>query len=93
MAVVIDGDGTFSINSVSYNLADNKSTQAIYEHANEITSAYTISSNNNGVSGGAITISGSGSVTVPAGSEWVIGTCVKSPCVAAGNNELVSAYR
>ena len=28
-----------------------------------------------------------------AGAEWVIGTCVKSPCVAAGNNELVSAYR
>ena len=28
-----------------------------------------------------------------AGSEWVIGTCVKSPCVAAGNNELVSSYR
>lgn len=30
---------------------------------------------------------------VEAGAEWVIGTCVKSPCVAAGNNELVSAYR
>lgn len=28
-----------------------------------------------------------------AGAEWVIGTCIKSPCVAAGNNELVSAYR
>mgnify|MGYP001364821269 FL=1 len=28
-----------------------------------------------------------------AGSEWVIGTCVKSPCVAAGNNELVSVFR
>ena len=28
-----------------------------------------------------------------AGAEWVIGACVKSPCVAAGNNELVSAYR
>ena len=28
-----------------------------------------------------------------AGSEWIIGTCVKSPCVAAGNNELVSVYR
>ena len=28
-----------------------------------------------------------------AGSEWVVGTCVKSPCVAAGNNELVSLYR
>ena len=27
-----------------------------------------------------------------AGSEWIIGTCIKSPCVAAGNNELVSAY-
>ena len=30
---------------------------------------------------------------VEAGSEWLIGTCVKSPCVAAGNNELVSVYR
>ena len=28
-----------------------------------------------------------------AGAEWIIGTCIKSPCVAAGNNELVSAYR
>ncbi len=28
-----------------------------------------------------------------AGSEWIIGTCIKSPCVAAGNNELVSIYR
>ena len=27
------------------------------------------------------------------GSEWVIGTCFKSPCVAAGNNELTSLYR
>ncbi len=27
------------------------------------------------------------------GSEWIIGTCVKSPCVAAGNNELTSVYR
>ena len=28
-----------------------------------------------------------------AGAEWVIGTCIKSPCVAAGNNELISIYR
>ena len=28
-----------------------------------------------------------------AGSEWVVGTCIKSPCAAAGNNELVSVYR
>ncbi len=34
-----------------------------------------------------------GSFDSEAGSEWVIGTCIKSPCVAAGNNELVSAYR
>lgn len=27
------------------------------------------------------------------GSEWIVGTCFKSPCVAAGNNELVSVYR
>ena len=27
------------------------------------------------------------------GSEWVVGTCFKSPCVAAGNNELTSIYR
>jgi hypothetical protein len=53
-------------------LADNKSSQGIFEHANSITSAYVIDTNNNGITGGAITISGSGSVTVPAGSEWVI---------------------
>jgi hypothetical protein len=28
-----------------------------------------------------------------AGSEWIVGTCIKSPCVAAGNNELISVYR
>jgi len=28
-----------------------------------------------------------------AGSEWTVATCVKSPCVAAGNNELISVYR
>ena len=27
------------------------------------------------------------------GSEWIVGTCIKSPCVAAGNNELTSVYR
>ena len=26
-------------------------------------------------------------------SEWMVGTCFKSPCVAAGNNELTSIYR
>ena len=27
------------------------------------------------------------------GSKWIVGTCFKSPCVAAGNNELISIYR
>ena len=27
------------------------------------------------------------------GSEWIVGTCFNSPCVAAGNNELTSIYR
>ena len=27
------------------------------------------------------------------GSEWIVGTCFKSTCVAAGNNELTSVYR
>ena len=35
----------------------------------------------------------SGNFEFEAGSEWIVGTCVKSPCVAAGNNELVSVYR
>ena len=27
------------------------------------------------------------------GSKWIVGTCFKSLCVAAGNNELTSIYR
>ena len=27
------------------------------------------------------------------GSEWMVGTCFKSPCVDARNNELTSIYR
>jgi len=72
MAVVINGSGTFSIDGTGYDLADNKSTQSIFEHSNTITSPYTIDTNNNGITGGSVTISGSGSVTVPTGSEWVI---------------------
>ena len=41
---------------------------------------------------GIIFISSNDFDSVP-GSEWIIGTCVKSPCVAAGNNELTSVYR
>ena len=41
---------------------------------------------------GVIFVSSSNFDSEP-GSEWIIGTCVKSPCVAAGNNELTSLYR
>ena len=41
---------------------------------------------------GIIFISSSNFLSEP-GSEWIIGTCIKSPCVAAGNNELTSVYR
>ncbi len=41
---------------------------------------------------GIIFVSSQDFVNEP-GAEWIIGTCVKSPCVAAGNNELVSVYR
>ncbi len=41
---------------------------------------------------GIIFVSSSDFMSEP-GSEWIVGTCIKSPCVAAGNNELVSIYR
>ena len=42
------------------------------EHSNNITSAYSIASGNNAVSGGPITVGTGGSVTVPSGSVWTI---------------------
>jgi hypothetical protein len=35
----------------------------------------------------------SNNFSAEAGSEWIVATCIKSPCVAAGNNELASLYR
>ena len=50
----------------------NTTTKALYEHANVITSNYSISSGNNAGSFGEITINSGVSVTVPSGSTWVI---------------------
>ncbi len=41
---------------------------------------------------GVIFVTASNFLSEP-GSEWLVGTCFKSPCVAAGNNELTSIYR
>jgi len=53
-------------------LSSNSTTELLYEHVNTLNSAYSISSGNNAVSAGPVTIGSSGSVTVPAGTEWVV---------------------
>jgi len=53
-------------------LSSNSTTELLYEHANTLNSAYSISSGNNAVSAGPVAIGSSGSVTVPAGTEWVV---------------------
>ena len=50
----------------------NTTTKGLYEMANTITANYTITTNNNAISAGPITINSSISVTVPSGSTWVI---------------------
>ncbi len=47
-------------------------TNGLFENANTITAAYTISVGNNGLSSGPITMTSNGSVTVPTGSTWTI---------------------
>jgi hypothetical protein len=44
----------------------------LYEHSNSISSNYSISSGNNALTAGPITINTGVSVTVPTGSTWVI---------------------
>ena len=50
----------------------NETTKGLYEHAHTIASNYSISSGNNALSAGPVTINSSISVTVPSGSTWVI---------------------
>jgi hypothetical protein len=50
----------------------NVTTNVLYEHANSINSAYSITSGNNAMSAGPITVESGGSVTVPTGSSWVV---------------------
>jgi hypothetical protein len=50
----------------------NTTTKGLYEMANVIATSYSITSGNNAISAGPITINSSISVTVPSGSTWVI---------------------
>jgi hypothetical protein len=50
----------------------NTTTKGLYEMAHTISANYTITTNNNAISAGPITINSSISVTIPSGSTWVI---------------------
>jgi hypothetical protein len=45
---------------------------AIFEHTNTITANYTITTGNNAISAGPITVNSGVSVTVPSGSSWKV---------------------
>ena len=50
----------------------NTTTQGLYEMANTISANYSITSGNNAMSAGPITINSGVSVTIPSGSRWAI---------------------
>jgi len=50
----------------------NSTDKGLYEHANTISANYTITSGNNALTAGPITINTGVSVTVPTGSTWVV---------------------
>ena len=50
----------------------NTTTKGLYEHAHTIAANYSITSGNNAMAAGPITINSGVSVTVPSGSTWVI---------------------
>ncbi len=50
----------------------NVTTNGLYEHAHTIAANYSITSGNNAIAAGPITINSGVSVTVPTGSTWVI---------------------
>ena len=54
------------------NTDSNTTTKGLYEHAHTISSNYSITSGNNAMTAGPITINSGVSVTIPTGSTWVI---------------------
>jgi hypothetical protein len=53
-------------------LSSNTTTKGLYEHAHTISANYSITSGNNAITAGPITINNGISVTVPTGSVWMI---------------------
>jgi len=50
----------------------NSTDQGLWQNINNITTAVTITTSYNGLSGGPVTIGSGGSVTIPSGSVWTI---------------------
>jgi len=65
-AEVYDGSGWAAVGG------GNTTTEGLYEHAHTISANYVITTNNNALTAGPITIDTGISVTVPTGSTWVI---------------------
>jgi hypothetical protein len=66
------GTTTLNLPSTSGNLVVAKADGAIYENTVTITANYTLSTGQNGMSVGPITIDPSVTVTIPTGQRWVI---------------------
>ena len=50
----------------------NSTSKGLYEHANSISANYSITSGNNALTAGPISINSGITVTIPSGSTWVI---------------------
>jgi hypothetical protein len=53
-------------------VSSNKTTFGLYENASVISANYTITTNNNAISAGPITVNSGVTVTVPSGSTWTV---------------------
>ena len=67
-----DGTGVTSWTAASTVAGGNITSSVLFENANTISTAYTITSGNNALSAGPITVATGGSVTVPTGSAWTV---------------------
>jgi hypothetical protein len=54
------------------NTDSNSTSEGLYEHAHTISANYSITSGNNAVTAGPITLNSGVSITVPSGSNWTV---------------------